>query len=205
MELKLTSNQGEAAGQVEVADAAFAEPFREALIHQVVTAHLAGGRAGTKAQKTRSEVSGGGSKPWRQKGTGNARAGTNRSPLWRAGGQAFAAKPRSYRQKVNRKMYRGAIRSILSELVREQRLVVVESLALEAPKTRLLRERLQQLGVEHGLVVVDALEPSLALAARNLPGVSAVEAGRIDPPSLVGSEQVVMTVPAIRRVEEWLS
>ncbi|MFP4183185.1 MAG: 50S ribosomal protein L4 [Halorhodospira sp.] len=205
MELKLSNEKGEAAGQLEVSEQTFDAPFREALIHQVVTAHLAGARAGTKAQKTRSEVAGGGKKPWRQKGTGNARAGTIRSPLWRGGGRSFAAQPRDFAQKVNRKMFRGAMRSILSELARQERLVAVEQLTVAAPKTRELRARLDDLGVVQGLIVVDELEENLALAARNLPHVDVVEASHADPASLVGAEQVVITVPAIRRVEEWLS
>ncbi len=205
MELNLSNTDGQAAGQIQVSDQAFGEPFREALIHQVVTAHMAGARAGTASQKTRAEVRGGGKKPWRQKGTGNARAGTIRSPLWRGGGQIFPAKPRSYAQKVNKKMYRGAMRSILSELARQERLVPVESLTLDAPKTRNLRQRLDQLGVGHGLIVLDEMDEQIALAARNLPHVEVQEAMRVEPPALVGAEQVVMTVPAIRRIEEWLS
>jgi len=205
MELKLSNEKGEAAGQLEVSDEAFGAPFREALIHQVVTAYLAGGRAGTKAQKTRSEAAGGGKKPWRQKGTGNARAGTIRSPLWRGGGRAFAGKPRDFSQKVNRKMYRGAMRSILSELARQDRLVPIQAVTVEAPRTRELTARLSDLGVENGLIVVDEADERLVLAARNLPHVDVVEADRVDPVRLVGAEQVVITEPAIRRVEEWLS
>ncbi len=205
MELKLNNESGQAAGQIEVSDRAFGEPFREALIHQVVTAYLAGGRAGTKAQRSRAEVAGGGKKPWRQKGTGNARAGTARSPLWRGGGQLFPAKPRSHAQKVNKKMYRGAMRSILSELARQDRLVPVEELSVDSPKTRILRSKLGQLGMDEGLIVVDEADENLRLAARNIPQVDVAEAMRADPPSLVGAEHVVMTVPAIRRVEEWLS
>jgi len=171
----------------------------------VVTAHLAGARAGTKAQKTRSEVAGGGKKPWRQKGTGNARAGTIRSPLWRGGGQTFAAKPRDFSQKVNRKMYRGAMRSILSELARQDRLVVVKQLTVDAPKTRELKARLDGLGVSEGLIVVDEIDTNLELAARNLPRLGVVDAAGVDPASLVGAERVVITESAIRRVEEWLS
>ncbi|MBK1734958.1 50S ribosomal protein L4 [Halorhodospira abdelmalekii] len=205
MELKLSNEKGEAAGQVEVSARAFDEPFREALVHQVVTAYLAGGRAGSKAQKTRSEVSGGGKKPWRQKGTGNARSGTIRSPLWRGGGQTFAAKPRSFEQKVNRKMFQGALRSILSELARQERLTVLESFALTAPKTRELDAKLGQLGVKKALIVVDTPDHHLELAARNLPGIEVGYAAAIDPAALVGAERVVMTVAAVRRIEEWLS
>ncbi len=205
MELKLSNEKGEAAGQLEVSDQTFDAPFRESLVHQVVTAHLAGARAGTKAQKTRSEVAGGGKKPWRQKGTGNARAGTIRSPLWRGGGQTFAAKPRDFSQKVNRKMYRGAMRSILSELARQDRLVVVKQLTVDAPKTRELKARLDGLGVSEGLIVVDEIDTNLELAARNLPRLGVVDAAGVDPASLVGAERVVITESAIRRVEEWLS
>lgn len=205
MELKLKDAKGAAAGSVDVADGAFDVPFREALVHQVVTAYLAGGRAGTRAQKTRSQVSGGGSKPWRQKGTGRARAGTIRSPLWRGGGRAFAAQPRDFGQKVNRKMFRGAIRSILSELARQERLVVVEALSLEAPRTRELRERLDALEVSTGLIVLEEHDDAVSKAARNLPRVEVVEAGRADPVSLVGADRVVVTVPALRRLEEWLT
>ena len=205
MELKLSNEKGEAAGQLEVSDQTFDAPFRESLVHQVVTAHLAGARAGTKAQKTRSEVAGGGKKPWRQKGTGNARAGTIRSPLWRGGGQTFAAKPRDFSQKVNRKMYRGAMRSILSELARQDRLVVVQQLTVDAPKTQALKARLDGLGVSEGLIVVDEIDTNLELAARNLPRLGVVDAAGVDPASLVGAEWVVITESAIRRVEEWLS
>ncbi len=205
MELKLSNEKGEAAGQLEVSEQTFDAPFRESLVHQVVTAHLAGARAGTKAQKTRSEVAGGGKKPWRQKGTGNARAGTIRSPLWRGGGQTFAAKPRDFTQKVNRKMYRGAMRSILSELARQDRLVVVKQLTVDAPKTRELKARLDGLGVSEGLIVVDEIDTNLELAARNLPRLGVVDAAGVDPASLVGAERVVITESAIRRVEEWLS
>lgn len=205
MELKLSNEKGEAAGQLEVSAETFDAPFREALVHQVVMAHLAGGRAGTKAQKTRSEVAGGGKKPWRQKGTGNARAGTIRSPLWRSGGQSFAAKPRNFEQKVNRKMYRGAMRSIFSELARQDRLVAVEQFGVDTPKTKDLLQRLDELGVNAGVIVVDELDDRLALAARNLGHVEVAEAATVDPASLVGAEQVLITVPAIRRVEERLS
>ncbi|MCC3750890.1 MAG: 50S ribosomal protein L4 [Halorhodospira halophila] len=205
MELKLSNEKGEAAGQLEVSDQTFDAPFRESLVHQVVTAHLAGARAGTKAQTTRSEVAGGGKKPWRQKGTGNARAGTIRSPLWRGGGQTFAAKPRDFSQKVNRKMYRGAMRSILSELARQDRLVVVQQLTVDAPKTQALKARLDGLGVSEGLIVVDEIDTNLELAARNLPRLGVVDAAGVDPASLVGAERVVITESAIRRVEEWLS
>jgi large subunit ribosomal protein L4 len=178
--------------------------FNEALVHQVVTAYMAGGRAGTKAQKSRSDVRGGGAKPWRQKGTGRARAGTIRSPIWVGGGRAFAARPRSYDQKVNRKMYRGAMRSMLSELVRQERLLIVDSLAVEAPRTRLMVARMKELGVDGGLFVVEAFDEALHLSARNLPRVEVLEASALDPVSLLRHERVIMTVAALRRIEEVL-
>ncbi|MEJ2645937.1 MAG: 50S ribosomal protein L4 [Gammaproteobacteria bacterium] len=191
-------------GAVEVSDAAFAGPFNEGLVHQVVTAYLAGARAGTRAQKTRSDVSGGGTKPWRQKGTGRARAGSIRSPLWRGGGVTFAARPQDHSQKVNKKMYRAAMRSILGELVRQERLVLVESLGVSAPKTRELASQLKDLGLEDVLIVHDSPDDNLYLAARNLPKVAVCDAAGIDPVSLVGSEKVLMTVAAVRQFEERL-
>ncbi len=190
---------------IEVKDAVFGRAFNEPLIHQVVTAYLAAGRAGTRAQKTRAEVRGGGRKPWRQKGTGRARAGTTRSPLWRGGGRTFAARPQDYAQKVNRKMYRGAMCSILSELIRQDRLVVVEALPLEQPKTRAFLSLLQTIvGVDPGmvLIVTDAVTESLDMASRNLPRVELAEALSVDPVSLVAFEKVIMTVGALRQVEE---
>jgi len=191
-------------GAVEVSDAAFAGPFNEGLVHQVVTAYLAGARAGTRAQKTRSDVSGGGTKPWRQKGSGRARAGSIRSPLWRGGGVTFAARPQDHSQKVNKKMYRAAMRSILGELVRQERLVLVESLGVSAPKTRELASQLKDLGLEDVLIVHDSPDDNLYLAARNLPKVAVCDAAGIDPVSLVGSEKVLMTVAAVRQFEERL-
>ena len=170
-----------------------------------MTAYLAGARAGTKAQKNRSAVAGGGRKPWRQKGTGNARAGTIRSPLWRSGGVTFAAQPRDHSQKVNRKMYRGAIKAILSELVRQERLVVVESLGINEPKTAALAESLKSLGVDKGLIVDAELDTNLFLASRNIPGVYVATVDQMDPVSLVGSEKVVLTTAAITRIQEWLA
>jgi large subunit ribosomal protein L4 len=168
----------------------------------VVTAFMAAGRAGTKAQKTRAEVSGGGIKPWRQKGTGRARAGSIRSPIWVGGGRAFAAKPRSFEQKINRKMYRGAMRSLLSELIRQERLLVVESLDLAEAKTKLFVERMKGLGIDGGLFVIEAFEEKLWLASRNLPRVELLEAAALDPVSLLRHDRVVMTVAALRRIEE---
>jgi len=190
--------------EIKVSDATFGREFSEALVHQVVTAYLAGARSGSKAQKNRSAVSGGGKKPWRQKGTGRARAGTIRSPLWRGGGVTFAAQPRDHSQKVNRKMYRGALQTILSELVRQERLVVVDSIELAEPRTRLLREALAGLGVEQCLIVSNEVEEKLFLASRNLPGVHVLDVSGIDPVSLVSAEKVVMTVDAVEKVQEWL-
>jgi len=192
-------------GSVDVQDAAFGAEFNEALVHQVVTAYLAGGRAGTKAQKNRSAVRGGGTKPWRQKGTGRARAGTIRSPIWVGGGRAFAAAPRNHEQKVNKKMYRAALRSVLSELVRQDRLVVVPELAIEAPKTRLLAAKLKDLGLDNVLILNEAFDEKLFLAARNLPDVGICDARSIDPVVLIRFEKVLITLPALKLVEERLS
>ena len=192
-------------GAVEVADQTFAAPWNEALVHQAVTAYFAGGRAGSKAQKSRSDVRGGGRKPWRQKGTGRARAGTIRSPIWRGGGVTFAARPRQYDQKLNRKMYRGALRSILSELVRQDRLTVVASFSLDAPKTRELAAKLKELGLEDVLIVTADEDENLALASRNLRRVGTVPAGRIDPVSLIAFSRVLVTEPALRSIEARLA
>ena len=189
---------------IEVSNTTFGRDFSEALVHQVVTAYLAGGRAGTKAQKNRSDVRGGGKRPWRQKGTGRARAGTIRSPLWRGGGQTFAARPQDHSQKVNRKMYRGAIQAILSELVRQDRLVVLDSFELSAPKTAELVKKLAELGFEKGLIVTPEVEGNLFLASRNIPGVYALDVSGLDPVSLVAADKVIMTVDAVKKVEEWL-
>jgi large subunit ribosomal protein L4 len=200
MQVKLQGN-----GQtLELADAAFGVPFNEPLVHQVVTAYLARGRAGTKAQKTRAEVRGGGAKPWRQKGTGRARAGTTRGPLWVGGGRAFAAKPRNFEQKVNRKMYRGAMRSMISELLRQDRLVLTGELAVSAPKTRELAGKLAELGVSSALLVVEGFSENLWLAARNLPGVQVLEAAEVDPVSLAAADKVVLTAAAAKVLEERL-
>ena len=195
---------GAAGKDLQVSELAFGRDFNEGLVHQVVTAYMAAGRAGTKAQKTRAEVRGGGAKPWRQKGTGRARAGSIRSPIWVGGGRAFAAKPRNYDQKVNRKMYRAAMRSLLSELVRQDRVKVVESLEVAEPRTRLMVDKLKELGVDSGLLVVEAFDEKLHLASRNLPHVEVLEVTALDPVSLLKYEQVVMTVAAVRRLEEKL-
>ena len=201
MNLNLTG----AGGSVEVSDLAFAKEFNESLVHQVVTAYLAGGRQGTKAQKNRAAVSGGGAKPWRQKGTGRARAGTIRSPLWRTGGVTFAAQPRDHAQKVNKKMYRAAMRCILSELVRQERLVVVENFQIDAPKTKQFIAKMNELELANALVVTEDVEQNLYLAARNVPHVDVRDAAGIDPVSLVGFDKVVVTVAALKKIEEALS
>jgi len=189
---------------IDVSDATFGRAFSEALVHQVVTAYLAGARAGTKAQKNRSAVSGGGKKPWRQKGSGRARAGTIRSPIWRGGGRTFAATPRDHAQKVNRKMYRGAMQAILSELVRQDRLIVVDALDVAEAKSKLLVAKLAELGLEQGLIVTAEMNENLYLASRNLPGVYAVDVSGVDPVSLVVADKVVMTVDAVQEIQEWL-
>jgi len=189
---------------IEVSEVAFGREFNEALVHQVVVAMMAGGRAGTKQQKTRADVSGGGAKPWKQKGTGRARAGTTRSPIWRTGGVAFAARPRDYSQKVNKKMYRGAMTAILSELLRQDRLRVVDAFTLEAPKTKVLIQKLKDLNLERVLIVVDGLEENLYLSARNVPNVMVKEASGVNPVQLLKYDHVLMTVDAIRKLEEAL-
>lgn len=198
-------NLAAGAGSVEVSDATFGKEFNEALVHQVVTAYLAGGRQGTRAQKNRSDVRGGGKKPWRQKGTGRARAGTIRSPLWRSGGVTFAASPQDHSQKVNRKMYRAAMRAILSELVRQERLVVVEEISVEAPKTKQLVAKLNELGLEKVLIVTEEIDEKLYLAARNIPNVDVVDAAAADPVSLIAFDKVLVTVSALRKFEEKLA
>jgi len=203
MELALTTATGKASTKkVEVSDVAFARDYNEGLVHQVVTAYLAGARQGTRAQKTRSEVRGGGAKPFRQKGTGRARAGTIRSPIWRGGGQTFAAKNQDWSQKVNRKQYRAGMQAILSELVRAERLIVVESFSIKEPKTKLLAEQLNKLGLTSVTIVVEEMDNNLFLAARNLHKVGLSEAGVIDPLNLVRLEKVLITVPALKKLEE---
>ncbi|MFD2191327.1 50S ribosomal protein L4 [Pistricoccus aurantiacus] len=196
---------GADAGTIEVADATFGKEFNEALVHQVVTAYLAGARQGTRAQKNRSDVRGGGKKPWRQKGTGRARAGTIRSPIWRSGGVTFAARPQDHSQKVNRKMYRAAMRSILSELVRQERLVVVNEFSVDAPKTKQLIGKLKELDLEKTLIVTEELDEKLYLAARNIPNVDVVDASAADPVSLIAFDKVLITVSALRQFEEKLA
>ena len=190
---------------IEVSEKTFGREFNEALVHQVVTAYMAAGRAGTKRQKSKAEVRGGGIKPWKQKGGGRARAGSIRSPIWVGGGRAFAARPRDFSQKVNRKMYRGAIATLLSELARLERLTVVESFALEAPKTKMLADRLKQLELKDVLIIVEAYDEKLELASRNLMGVTVLPVTAIDPVSLVRHERVLATIGAIRMLEEKLA
>lgn len=205
MEIALSMPGGEASKKaVEVLATTFGRDYNEALVHQVVTAYLAGGRAGTSAQKTRRDVRGGGAKPWRQKGTGRARAGTIRSPIWRGGGKVFAAVPQDYSQKVNRKMYRGAMQSILSELLRQNRLIVVENFAVSGPKTRDLLAKLKAFGLQDTLIVTHDWDSDLYLSARNIPRVGVRQVKDVDPVSLVKFENVLMTVEAIRQFEEVL-
>jgi large subunit ribosomal protein L4 len=204
MKLKLVSKGAQS--DVQVSDATFAREYNETLVHQVVTAYMAAGRSGTKAQKTRAEVRGGGKKPWNQKGTGQARAGSIRSPIWVGGGRAFAAKPRDFSQKVNRKMYRAAIQVMLSELARQERLSVVSALELEAPKTKLLLGQLSDLGFGNDvLVIVEAHDEKLDLASRNLPYVDVLPVSSVDPVSLARHKNVVATVGAVRLLEERLA
>ena len=191
--------------KVSVSDDAFGASFNETLIHQLVTSYMSGARAGTKAQKNRAAVSGGGAKPWRQKGTGRARAGTIRSPIWRSGGVTFAAQPRDYAQKVNRKMYRAGIRSILSELNRQNRLVLVDDITVDAAKTKQLLGKLADLGVSKTLIVTETGDEKLYLSARNLPSVEVSDVAGLNPVNLVRYDHVVVTVGSVRAIEEWLS
>jgi len=199
MKLKLVSGS-----DLEVSEATFGQKFNETLVHQVVTAYRAAGRAGTKRQKSRAEVRGGGKKPWAQKGTGQARAGSSRSPIWVGGGVTFAARPRDFSQKINRKMYRGAIRSMLSELARTDRLIVTDSIPLEAAKTRLLQNQLKSWSLEKVLIVVEATDEKLYLASRNLPHVEVLEVTALNPLALASYDKVLMTVAAVKRIEERL-
>jgi len=205
MDLSIQATGGGTTGTLQVSDSVFAAEFNETLVHQVVTAYMAGGRAGTKAQKNRSDVSGGGAKPFRQKGTGRARAGTIRSPIWRGGGVTFAARPRSYEQKVNRKMYRGAMRAIVSELVRQGRLQAVAGFGLEAPKTKELSAKLKAMDLGGALIVTEQFDRNLMLAARNLPNVGVLTVSEVDPVSLIRFDKVVMTEAALKQLEERLA
>ena len=192
-------------GSVEVSDSAFGREFNEALVHQVVVAHMAGARQGSRAQKTRSDVRGGGRKPWRQKGTGRARAGTIRSPIWRGGGVTFAARPQDYSKKLNKKMYRGAMQCILSELIRQERLVAVNDFSVESHKTKDLANKLKEFELDNVLIVSDQVEKNLYLAARNLHKVDVLDASGLDPVSLVGFDKVLITVAALKKIEEMLA
>ncbi|NQZ53576.1 MAG: 50S ribosomal protein L4 [Piscirickettsiaceae bacterium] len=204
MDLKLQSFDGKKAGDITVSDAVFDREYNESLVHQVVTAYMAGARSGTHAQKTRSEVRGGGRKPFAQKGTGRARAGTIRSPLWRGGGATFAAKPRDYSQKVNRKVYRGALCSILSELRRNNALIIVDKVELETPKTKDLLAKTAALGLKNALIVTENAAGNLALASRNLYDIAATDAAHVNPVALLRFEKVVMSEDSVRKLEESL-
>ncbi|OBS10033.1 50S ribosomal protein L4 [Acidihalobacter prosperus] len=201
MELQIQGN----GSSVAVSDALFARDFNESLVHQAVVAYMAGGRAGTKAQKSRSEVRGGGIKPWRQKGSGRARAGSIRSPIWRGGARAFAAKPRSYAQKLNKKMYRAAMRSIFSELLRQGRLVLVEEFVVSEPKTKAFLAALEGVASRNALIVAAEPSEALWLSARNVPHVDVTDVAGLDPVRLVGHEQVVVDMAALKQIEEWLA
>ena len=205
MEIKVTKDNGTDSGSsITVSDSVFSRDFNEDLVHQVVTAFMAGARSGTKAQKNRSAVRGGGAKPWRQKGTGRARAGTSRSPIWRSGGVTFAAQPRNFSQKVNKKMHRAAMQAILSELARQDRLVIVDSLKQETPKTKELFTKLRGMGLENVLLVTDQYDENLHLSSRNIINVETIHAGAINPVSLIAHDKVVMTTEAIKKIEEQL-
>ncbi|HEC12935.1 MAG TPA: 50S ribosomal protein L4 [Acidiferrobacteraceae bacterium] len=205
MQLSIIEAKGGKAGdKLTVSDATFGVKYKESLIHQALVAFQAGQRSGTRAQKNRAAVRGGGAKPWRQKGTGNARAGTIRSPIWRGGGRTFPAQNTSFKQKFNRKMYRGAIRAILSELLRQDRLLVVDKLVMESPKTKILADTLNTLGAMDALIVIDSFDMNLALSGRNLVKVDVRDVPDINPDCLLRHEKVVMTVDALKKIEEWL-
>ena len=200
--MKINVNGG--SGSIEIADTAFSVDFNEPLVHQVITAFLSGGRAGTKAQKNRSEASGGGAKPWRQKGTGRARAGTIRSPIWVGGGKTFAAKPRNFSQKINRKMYRGAMRSMLSELIRQNRLFIVNSIDIKNSKTRDLAKILKKHNLESVLIIIENYDENIFLASRNMSNVSVCDVKSMNPVSLIRYEKVLVTIKSIKMIEEYL-
>lgn len=205
MELSIVKPGNEHAGALSVSAANFDREYNEDLVHQVVTSYLAGARQGTRAQKNRADVSGGGRKPWRQKGTGRARAGTIRSPIWRSGGVTFAARPQDHSVKVNRKMYRAALKTIMSELARQGRLLVVETLDVDAPKTRLLVEHLAAYGVSSALLLADEVSENLYLASRNLQKVDVRDVQSMDPVSLLAHDKVMVTVEAVKKIEEMLA
>jgi len=198
-------NEKDSSGSLEVAEAIFGQTFNETLVHQLVVRHLAGARAGTKAQKTRSDVSGGGTKPWRQKGTGRARSGTTRSPVWRTGGVTFAARPRNYEQKLNKKMFRVGVRSILSELVRQHRLVVSNDILPSSSKTKELNAKIKDIGAKRILIIVESVDVNLALASRNIPYVEVIEATNLSPLLLVSADKVIATPGALKQIEERLA
>jgi len=200
--MKINVNGG--SGSIEIADTAFSVDFNEPLVHQVITAFLSGGRAGTKAQKSRSEAAGGGAKPWRQKGTGRARAGTIRSPIWVGGGRTFAAKPRNFSQKINRKMYRGAMRSMLSELIRQNRLFIVNSIDIKNSKTRDLTKILKKHDLESVLIIIENYDENIFLASRNLSNVSVCDVKSMNPVALIRYEKVLVTIKSIKMIEEYL-
>jgi large subunit ribosomal protein L4 len=204
MELPLHQSGKKRTSKMAVSDAVFAAAYNESLVHQILTSFMSGARTGSKAQKTRSEVRGGGRKPFRQKGTGRARAGTTRSPLWRGGGTIFAAKPRSFKKKVNRKMYRGAIRSILSELARQGRLKCIDTFQIEQPKTKIAKELLTSLDLDNVLIITDDVTTEVYMATRNIPMVDVIDTSEIEPYSLIGYQQVLMTKAAVEKVEAWL-
>ena len=205
MELTIQKSGSGKAGTMNVADSVFSAEFNEPLIHQVLTSYLAGARSGTKAQKTRSEVRGGGRKPFKQKGTGRARAGTIRSPIWRGGGITFAAKPRDHSKKLNKKMYRAAMRSILSELVRQERFICIDEFNVEESKTKFVKDKLASLSLDDVLIVTAELNENLYLGVRNIPKVDVIDTNEIDPYSLIGFDKVLMTQAAVTKVEAWLS
>ena len=204
--MQVTVHQSGKSGtaNLDIADSVFAVDFNQALIHQALTAFMAGARSGTKAQRNRSDVRGGGKKPWRQKGTGRARAGTIRSPIWRGGGVTFAARPRDYSQKLNKKMYRGAMRSIFSELLRQERLIVIDELTISEPKTKLMLDQLNTLNLKEVLIVTADLTENLLLSVRNIPHVDVIESDEVDPYVLLGFDKVLMTKEAIENIEAWL-
>lgn len=205
MGLQIPALNGNSSNDIEVQETVFGQSYNETLIHQLVTRYLAGARAGTKAQKTRTEVSGGGSKPWRQKGTGRARSGSTRSPIWRTGGIVFAAKPRDYEQKLNKKMYRVGVRSILSELLRQGRLVVSDSVIPATHKTKELSAKLKETNARRILIIVDKIEANMALASRNIANVEVIESGNLNPVLLLSADKVIATSSAIKQLEERLS
>lgn len=205
MGLQIPALSGNNSNNIDVLESVFGQSYNETLIHQLVTRYLAGARAGTKAQKTRSDVSGGGAKPWKQKGTGRARAGTTRSPIWRTGGVTFAARPRNYEQKLNKKMFRIGIRSILSELLRQNRLVVSDAIVPATPKTKEFSEKLKHIDARRVLIIVDKVEANLALASRNIPNVEVIEAENLSPVLLVAADKIIATSAAIKKLEERLA